>query len=269
MNKLRIFRHFHQTPIWYYPIHRELMGRVTSAIVFAYLIRQTEFKNSDTLELTDKNLMEITGLTKAELRTAKEDLLRTRFFKIERVGDLAKNHYTAEWVAIEKALSQMCGISTSRCAELTHQAQTHISIEKKYSVGTRRQVPTLSMKWIAMAEKLRDAMSAVRKVNFTCKMDQWGKQFELLHSKNGVDTKRIRKVLDWYCRNLKDRNRTPMSFVVESGYAFREKFLRMEIAMDKEQTEAEQNGEHRPDPTYKGKATITSREHVTTIGEYA
>lgn len=84
-----------------------------------------------------------------------------------------------------------------------------------------------------MAERLCKAISGVRKINCTSKTADWARYFYQLHKTDGVSTKRIKRVLKWYCAKLPDHHREQFFPVVESGRAFREKFSKLERAMDR------------------------------------
>lgn len=101
--------------------------------------------------------------------------------------------------------------------------------------GLHTEKPTQHPRWRKYATQLGDAIASVRKVNVTSKITGWAESFRKLHQVDGVPVLKIRKILKWYCRQIREGDliKDNASFipVAYSGATFREKFLRIEDAM--------------------------------------
>ena len=66
------------------------------------------------------------------------------------------------------------------------------------------------------------------------KITSWAKSFEQLHRIEGVAIERIDKALGWYGEHVGEQYVS----VVESGSAFREKFLNLEGCMERQENQS-------------------------------
>jgi hypothetical protein len=83
----------------------------------------------------------------------------------------------------------------------------------------------------SLAEKLKSIISSQKKVNVTgTKLNGWKKSITMLIRQDGVSLDRIGTVLTWY-EGAAGGEFIP---VVESGRALREKFIRLEAAMQRQ-----------------------------------
>ena len=85
--------------------------------------------------------------------------------------------------------------------------------------------------FIKQAERLAKIVQSKKNVKIdNRKIAAWAKSLSLLRKIDGVDTERIDKVLDWYSLHFGE-DYVP---VAESGATLREKFLRIEAAMQRD-----------------------------------
>ena len=89
------------------------------------------------------------------------------------------------------------------------------------------------------------------------RLKSWGKEIRKLNRIDGVDKERIAKALDWYGQHIGGQY-VP---VIESGKAFRDKFLRLEDAMTREARAGPQNCSKK-----RGGKGFTERNVETSIG---
>lgn len=116
MNTLELFKEFHETPIYFYPLHRRLVGRATTAILFAYILRQTNYHARQEVYNTDIEIRSATGLTPDELRGAKSDLTLLPFMKIRRAGHKGRTHYKIIQKELKVALNRLpAAVSGNPC----------------------------------------------------------------------------------------------------------------------------------------------------------
>ncbi len=106
------------------------------------------------------------------------------------------------------------------------------------SAVSPRNGKELHPRWFKMAHQLGKAIAKVRKVNNNSKATPWALSLRLLSEKDGITKDRIRRVMNWYCGQLQEgdliRNNPNYVPVAYSGQAFREKFLRIEDAMNRQ-----------------------------------
>ncbi len=106
----------------------------------------------------------------------------------------------------------------------------NININDKHFVATC---------FVEQAGRLADIVRSRKNVKINQnKITSWAKSLEQLHRIEGVAIERIDKALSWYGEHVGEQYVT----VIESGSAFREKFLKLEGCMDrhKKQPEAEE-----------------------------
>ncbi|RLF30306.1 MAG: hypothetical protein DRN14_00185 [Thermoplasmata archaeon] len=116
-------------------------------------------------------------------------------------------------------------LNKERSTSVEHPANTFPNNNTPQKTDERR--------WTRYAKKLSDAISTFRKVNSKSKLRSWGQSIKQLHTIEKIEIKRLKRVLLWYCKTI--TGGVP-EFIPEafSGAAFREKFLRIESAMQRE-----------------------------------
>jgi len=88
-----------------------------------------------------------------------------------------------------------------------------------------------ALQYLPLAKQLSKTIQTQKKVKHTLpRLKSWANEMRYLSETNGVSFERMEKVIDWYddfagCEYIP---------VVESGRAFREKFIRLESAMQRE-----------------------------------
>ncbi len=113
----------------------------------------------------------------------------------------------------------------------------HTPKPKKRRQSVRKVNNELSH-WAAMASQLAHAIKTCRKVNMNSKINKWAIHFRRLVEVDRIELKRVKKVLDWYCVQLKNGLPlfTPQAY---SGDSFRSKFLRIEDAIFRQEEDEE------------------------------
>jgi hypothetical protein len=80
---------------------------------------------------------------------------------------------------------------------------------------------------------LGEIVSSNKKVNITAqKINSWARSIRLMESSDGISYERIEKALTWYS----DHNSDDYVPVIESGTTLREKFIRLEAAIERSGT---------------------------------
>jgi hypothetical protein len=84
--------------------------------------------------------------------------------------------------------------------------------------------------YIPIAFRLGNIITSKKKINITqTKINGWAKSIKMLHTVDGVQPDRISAALDWYENHFED-DYVP---VIESGKSLREKFLKLEAAIER------------------------------------
>ncbi|MCF8307429.1 MAG: hypothetical protein K9I68_00315 [Bacteroidales bacterium] len=110
----------------------------------------------------------------------------------------------------------------------------------------------VNSKYYPLAEKLATIIENERGIRCTVKQEQnWSNDIRLLVEENKVSIERIENALSWYAKNINDRF-TPQ---IESGRSLREKFIKLEEAMNRK-------------GKGKSKVTIGSMSATGDEGEY-
>ena len=95
----------------------------------------------------------------------------------------------------------------------------------------------LHPRWNKRTKQLYDAISINRQLP-PLKLTQWSRSLEKIHRLDKVTIPRFTKVFEWYCKKIGDEGdliteNSKYIPIAYSGRAFREKFLRIEDAMNK------------------------------------
>jgi len=112
--------------------------------------------------------------------------------------------------------------------------------KESYSLPKKKVVPRTfkeqNPKHSEMAEKLKVIVQESYEIQIDCKkLNGWARNFKLLLEKDKAKEEEVNQVLEWYRTELRD-NRSQYTLIVLSGSAFREKYIRMLNAMNKDNT---------------------------------
>lgn len=237
MNKISLLlKQLNQRPIVFFPIYRDITKSCTGGILLSQLMFW--FSKKDKFWKTDQDIMDETRLTLNEFKLAKKRIKKLPFITVSRKGIPAKTWYEIDYVEIQKVLNKIDGNHLTVMGDSTnlYKESKITSNINNYpnsdECGKARSSKTPQHpRWKKFATKLEEAIQQVKKVNATSKKSQWAKQFELLHTRDGIPIPRIRSVLVWYCIELPNQDKyLPVAY---SGAAFRQKFFKIEDAMDR------------------------------------
>jgi len=122
-------------------------------------------------------------------------------------------------------------------------SQENIS-SKKPSLKERNE------KFFPLAEKLSKTISSKKNIIHTTKqLNQWSNEFRILEEQNGIELKRQRKVLYEYSK-IYGLDYVPE---VESGSAFRQKFIKIEAAIERHKNPRKNNQQSKPTNRFMSK----------------
>ena len=95
----------------------------------------------------------------------------------------------------------------------------------------RKKVPPKEQnQFIPLAQKLANIIQTKKRIRHTPKqISSWACEFQRLEKSGGVSIQRMQTCLDWYAEHIGE----PFVVVIESGKTFRDKFLRLEDAVQR------------------------------------
>ncbi len=110
---------------------------------------------------------------------------------------------------------------------------------KKPSIKERNK------KFLPLAEKLSNIIQTSKNIKHTSsQINIWADEIRKLHENNEISIQRIKTVLEWYGNNIGGEY-IP---VIESGASFRQKFIRLEGAMQRQQNDHTNSNRYKPKP---------------------
>lgn len=251
MNIAEIFEAFHEPPILVYPIHKQLFGRATTALLFSFICRQLTYHKRGKFFNTDLEVTEATGLTRDELELAKKHLKTSGIVAITREGGKGRTHYTLNGIALKTALKSLA-VSGNSCFRESRKQEGAVSGKAGNTLREHTQIQSilhcpasagrhvLHPRWLKYATLLCNAIRQVKKVNHTSKLKSWAKSISLIATQDKVEPRRIKAALKWYCARLPTHHGVKYFLDIQSGAAFREKFGRLEAAIAKERGEQDE-----------------------------
>ena len=230
-----------QRPIHYFPIYKAMTGSVTGGILLARLIYWTT-KRKDNWK-TDATLMEETGLSEEELKSAKRRIKQLPFIKVEVRGFPPRTWYEIDMEKCVEMVTLISGISPHHLGEdaPSFGAEPTSAYRKSVSPSGSKIVQTsqkpIHPRWIRFASMLAKAVGKVRKLNATSKIAGWALHLRKLSTVEGLSNVRIRETLKWYCSMVErqDLIKSNPDYIpiAYSGESFRNKFTQIEAARER------------------------------------
>lgn len=267
---------FHETPLILYPLHRRLTGSITQAVLLAYLLRQCKYHESFRFMCALEDIQEATGLTVGEIRLARARLVDLGILRTDRIGVGARLQFRLRRGFIcrevrtdlqNKPRGRLAEIASQTCRNSKSDLQKPQVRGRTKPYKNRQKGDVLDPKirvrqkglsvgpWRGLADQLAKAISSVRKINYTSNLASWARSFEMLHKRQGIDVVRIEKVLKWYCDVMPSHTNDQFFIVAHSGQAFREKFDRIEMAMQREANNGQESQEEQS-PASRGRLRV-------------
>jgi len=256
-------RALNERPIVFYPIYAEITGSIKGGLVLSQIMFWLSAVDTDEIWKTDDQIREETGIHRKELKIAKKKIKDVPFLTVSRRGIPAKTWYSIDWDLLveflaewrEKHPSISAKTGQTRWAKrdqldsaerdqldgpkgTNHYKEQEKTLEKTSYHGFRCEkgtpkTPELEKRWERYAKKLADAVGRVRKINQNSKVVGWASEIRKLHTKDQLDVRRIKRVLDWYCQAFENdliQDNSKYLPIAYSGKSFRNKFLAIEDA---------------------------------------
>lgn len=209
---------------------------------------------------TDESFREEIGLTRHEFNNAKKHIKKLPFITVTVKKVPAQTFYKVnahKWLEMmqqilnstSKLVSRKADNSEPESGQLLHEnthekeltsvasqatQQSDISIfdssvEKPLTDLQKRKTHA---RWASYANRLKKAVQLAKQSNCNSQIKTWTNSFWQLHNRDKIPYPRISSVLKWYCDRMVngDMDMIPEAF---SGRSFREKFTRIESAIER------------------------------------
>lgn len=232
--------------------HIEIMGSVECGLILSQLLYWKGKKNP--FWKTNKELVAETHCSIKQVIKAKNILKKLPFFKITKKGIPAKTWYKFDYTSFvnyafpnhelldtqgePKQSHKVSQNDSSVEAKTTHLSITEITTEinntspHKVDEGFSKD---FNSSWeVKFAIHLEKTIRKFRKISNTSRIKLWAKSIKKLYTIEKVPRTRIKTVLKWYCKQLPKRYKDKWFIEAYSGSAFREKFLKIEAAIDRD-----------------------------------
>lgn len=183
-------------------------------------------------------------LSKRTVASLVQELREKRFIKTRQTG--RTNYYLFLW----HAAYDNVGKTHPRCKPCISEMQMlHLDTSIHSLRSCRAQPASAAVQaregiFREMADDLHDAIRSIRKIDYTDYLPAWSRELEMLHKRQKVERERIQTVLKWYCKQIRrgmDHLKAKYIPHAFSGRAFRTKFDRIAVAMEK-------RGDSQPSP---------------------
>jgi hypothetical protein len=213
----------------------KILGLLPAIILGNYINKAEYFKEKypdcqGWFYLSHKRQMEELNLGESVIRKYKQLLISKGILRVKMQGLPAK-----EWITINKIA---LGIEVRKSEVLWYENNTPYSINTIYRNNKEIEstVPTFSntskennKEYIPLAQMLADIIISKKNIKITpAKINSWANDIRKMDITDGISFKRIKRVLFWYAGNIGGKY-IP---VIESGSSLREKFIRLENAME-------------------------------------
>lgn len=231
----------------YLSVNKTLMqniGLIEAVIISNYIDKHVYFEehfpeNDGWFFLTHQQQMDQLNIGDFSIRKAKTFLIDNEIIQTKKKGTPAKEWIRINFNKVSTLLYKKVPTNKNveineleRCFQRT--IKNNKSKENKelsiYAIA-REEDPTKekNKEYIPLAKKLSEIISSKKNVKITpAKIASWSEDIRKMSSTDGIGLPRIQKVLDWYAENIGGKY-IP---VIESGTSLREKFIRLESAME-------------------------------------
>lgn len=223
---------------------------------YRYFIKHNLLDKQGGFYLTHEQQTEQTGMSENELRECKRGLLRLGVIRVERKGIPAKEFY---YINLQKLMEETNrsspqesrGLDLGKVEDKTSCFQRSIYNNNKYNNNkynnnslsetknasdsdrdnTSKSSNNNLDQYLPVAERLAEIIQSSKNIRHTPgQIKGWAKQIKLLVEQNKVPLIRVRRALRWYSKHIGQ----PYVPVIESGVSLREKFIKLEGAMERD-----------------------------------
>lgn len=238
----------------YLPINKSLLQHYGPDIAvfisnlidkYKYFKKKNELLDGKWFYLLHEQQMEQTGLTLAKLQTCKKTLKDDKVLTMEKKGIPAKEYYCIDFnqlmeivpIALRTSPGKTPGQEVPQTPGLynNNKLNNYISVPDKVSDNDHSSIKVSkkerSKEYLPLAKQLSKIIHTVKNIKHTpSQLQTWAYSICQLVENSGIDRRRIRRALNWYEKHISD----PYVPVIESGLSLKEKFLKLEAAMQRQ-----------------------------------
>lgn len=223
---------------------------LVNGVILSNLIEKDKYwerKNPETYDgwfyLTSSHQMDSLGVSRGSIQKAKALFVEEKILKIKRKGMPSKEWYLLDYPRLINSIfsqptdSQPTVKVVGKPTVILEGYNNNISSKNKKGDILGDHVQQGYEKSIILAQRLSQIIQSKKKINHSpSQVGKWAKDIQYILSTTLGDLspekayKRVEKALHWY------RSHFGLQFipVIESGSSLREKFLRLEAAMERE-----------------------------------
>lgn len=166
-----------------------------------------------------------------------------------------KKYYNST-LAQNKTCGGICGVESDAlpdgCSDAYSDALQDITLHDKKNTAKNKSALHSDLS-VDVADRLADLVSRKKAIKIHAQQKtSWAKEIDLLQKRDGVSDERIKKAIGWYEENAGGQY-VP---VIESGKAFREKFIKLEDAIKRSPASAESEIYVRHGTEYRGQEAL-------------
>ena len=201
-----------------------------AGVLFSYLVDKYRYWSHQdgfpgSFYCTHDTIQNELGLTDHKIREAKRALKDGGFVDIIKRGQPAKDHYVIDFIEVHRAL--VLEISKDKSLESSSTVLYNKNKEEEENITFSENLD----QYKHLAKRLSVIVNTQKTIKHTpAVLLKWANEIRLLNEKDGVEMPRIRKALDWYTQFIGGQY-IP---VIQSGSSLREKFHKLENAMERE-----------------------------------
>jgi hypothetical protein len=203
---------------------------------YKYFLDHEMIKDGWFFLVHDQQILD-TGLNLGRIRNCKKQLKEDDILQTKMKGQPAK-----EWYKLE--LTPLLSLLPNRARPTDLDRARPTDLDRAYKDNKLKDnKEKIEYIFLPLAQQLSLIVQSYKNIHHDLPLKkQWAEDIRKLSEINEIKPKRIKRVLDWY----EDNRGGQYIPIVESGASLREKFIRLEAAMEREQNPYPEKDRPRP-----------------------
>lgn len=205
---------------------------------YSYFKSKNELIEDDWFFLVLENQEEQTGMGITKLRTAKNQMIDAGILKVKRMGIPSKEYYKINFkhllqdVSLNYSDAKTLGLALRKPESIIIINNNIKDISPQHKkINKLPNKKERAKEYLPLAKDLSDIIKNTKNINHSSKqLQEWAYEICKLVEDDNISIKRIQKAIIWYSKNI-ERQYVP---VIESGKSLREKFIRLENAIERD-----------------------------------
>ncbi len=229
----------------------KLLGLIPAVLLGNFISKSKYFakinpENKGWFYLTHAQQMEELNLPENSVIRGKQQLINLNLLEKKKIGMPSKEFLRVNMVAIVKLIKEHLvndedarlgrprGFGGSRPRSISGSDKYNNIINNIININNnknKQHAHTRVEDFLVFSKQLSKCIQSNKKINHTqSQINSWAKEISKLHTSAGISKERIQAALKWYEKNIGSKY-VP---VIESGVSFREKFIKLECAMERD-----------------------------------